>query len=77
MKGLETGKDKVKKICDVLKRETLEPARQEADEIIASARRHADEILADAHKESKRMVEDALGEIEKQKGIFQSSITQA
>jgi V/A-type H+/Na+-transporting ATPase subunit E len=76
MKGLETGKDKVKKICDVLKRETLEPAKHEAEEIIASARRHADEIIADAYKECKRMIEDATIENEKQKTIFQASITQ-
>lgn len=77
MKGLETGKDKVKKICDVLKRETLEPAQHEADEIVASARRHADEILADAHQEAKKLVEDAFAEIEKQKAIFQASMGQA
>ncbi len=77
MKGLETGKDKVKKICDILKRETLEPAKHEADEIIASARQHADEIMADAHTESKKIIEDAFIEIEKQKTIFQASITQA
>jgi V/A-type H+/Na+-transporting ATPase subunit E len=77
MKGLETGKDKVKKICDVLKRETLEPAKHEAEEIVAAARRHADEILADAHKESKKMVENAHLQIEKQKLIFQASMTQA
>jgi V/A-type H+-transporting ATPase subunit E len=77
MKGLETGKDKVKKICDVLKRETLEPAKHEAEGIIASARRRADEILADAHKESKKMIDDAFGEIEKQKVIFQASVAQA
>jgi V/A-type H+-transporting ATPase subunit E len=77
MKGLETGKDKVKKICDVLKRETLEPAKHQADEIIASAQRQADEILADAHKEAKKMVDDAHVEIEKQKSIFQASLAQA
>lgn len=77
MKGLETGKDKVKKICDVLKRETLDPAKREAEEIIASARRKAEEILADAHLEAKKMVDDATIEIEKQKGIFQASLAQA
>jgi V/A-type H+-transporting ATPase subunit E len=77
MKGLETGKDKVKKICDLLKRETLEPAKHEADEIVASARRKADEILADAHKEAKKMVDDTHVEIEKQKSIFQASLAQA
>jgi len=77
MKGLETGKDKVKKICDVLKRETLDPAKREAEEIIASARRKAEEILADAHLEAKKMVDDATIEIEKQKAIFQASLAQA
>ncbi len=77
MKGLETGKDKVKKICDVLKRETLEPAKHEAEGIVASARRKADEILADAHREAKKMVDDAFVEIEKQKTIFQASVSQA
>jgi V/A-type H+-transporting ATPase subunit E len=77
MKGLETGKDKVKKICDVLRRETLEPAKHEADEIITSARRHADEILADAHKEAKKMIDDAYVAIEKQKSVFQASLAQA
>lgn len=77
MKGLETGKDKVKKICDVLKRETLEPAKLEAETIVMSARHEADEILADAHQAAKKMIEDALIENEKQKAIFQTSLTQA
>jgi V/A-type H+-transporting ATPase subunit E len=77
MKGLETGKDKVKKICDVLKRETLEPAKQAAEEIVTSARRKADEILADADREAKKMVDDATLEVEKQRAIFQASLAQA
>lgn len=77
MKGLETGKDKVKKICDILKRETLEPAKLEAETIVISARHEADEILADAHQTAKKMIEDALIENEKQKAIFQTSLTQA
>lgn len=77
MKGLESGKDKVKKICDALKRETLEPAEREAEEIVAAAKRQADEILADAHTQAKKMVEDAFIESEKQKAIFQASLAQA
>jgi V/A-type H+/Na+-transporting ATPase subunit E len=77
MKGLETGKDKVKKICDALKRETLEPAQQEAEAIIAAARQEADEILANAHASSKKMIEYAHLEIEKLKSIFQASLAQA
>ncbi len=77
MKGLDSGKDKVKKICDVLRRETLEPAEREAQELVSAARRQADEILADAHMQAKKMVDDALIETEKQKAIFQASLAQA
>jgi V/A-type H+-transporting ATPase subunit E len=77
MKGLETGKDKVKKICEVLKRETLEPARHEADALIEAAKRHADEILADAKDAAEMMLENTRREIERQKLIFQASLSQA
>jgi V/A-type H+/Na+-transporting ATPase subunit E len=77
MKGLETGEDKVKKICEVLKRETLDPAEQEAEELIATAHREADAILADAHASAKKMADDAHFEIEKQKTIFKASLSQA
>jgi len=77
MKGLESGKDKVRKICDVLKRETLEPAKQEAEEIVAIARRAGDEILADAQAVAEKMIEEARQEIEKHKAIFKASLAQA
>lgn len=77
MKGLEAGKDKVKKICDVLRKETLEPAKHEAEEVVSAARRQADEILADAEDRAEKMFENARLEIERQKAIFQASLTQA
>jgi V/A-type H+-transporting ATPase subunit E len=77
MKGLETGKDKVKKICDVLRRETLEPAQGEAEEIIRMAKEQAEEIIASARREITKMNDEARQEIERQKNIFQSSINQA
>ena len=77
MKGIETGKDKVKKICEVLKRETLEPAKKEAAEIIQEAEIEAAMIVKAARHESERMIEEARQEIERQKNIFQSSLNQA
>lgn len=77
MKGIETGKDKVKKICDALRRETLEPAMHEAEEIIRSAKESAQGILESAHKQAAEVKAQALGEIERQKNVFQSSLTQA
>lgn len=52
MKSLETGKDKIQKICDALKKETLEPAKQEAREVIENARLQAAEIVTAAKKEA-------------------------
>jgi V/A-type H+-transporting ATPase subunit E len=77
MKGLETGKDKVKKICEALKKETLEPARQEADEMKAAAKREADAIIARAKDSAEEMLESARREIERQKQAFQASLSQA
>lgn len=77
MKETETGKDKVKKICDILRRETLEPAKNKAEEIIRSAHEQADEIIAAAHQDAAKINEEALQEIERQKNVFQSSMNQA
>ena len=77
MKGIETGKDKVKKICDILRRETLEPAKNEAEEIIRSAKERAEEIIASAQAQVERLNVDAGLEIERQKNVFQSSLAQA
>lgn len=76
MKGTESGKDKVKKICDVLRRETLEPAKEEAGEIVAAATRRADELIAEARKKIEQMQIEAQLEIDRQKKIFESSVQQ-
>jgi|ERR1700722_1963723 len=77
MKGTETGKDKVKKICDILRRETLEPAENEADQVIRSAKEKAEQIIEAAHRESEKVHLEAKQEIERQKNVFHSSLTQA
>lgn len=77
MKGTETGKDKVKKICDILRRETLEPAKVEADEILRNAKEQAEEMIATARALIEKMNEEARQEIERQKNIVQSSLQQA
>jgi V/A-type H+/Na+-transporting ATPase subunit E len=77
MKGIESGKDKVKKICEVLRRETLEPAKREAEQTIEQAQLQAERLILDAKKEAERIHQDALKEIEKEKNVFQSSLNQA
>lgn len=77
MKGRETGKDKVKKICDVLRRETLDPAMKEAEQIVRSAKEQAERIVAAGHKEAEKLKDEARQDIERQKNVFQSSLNQA
>ena len=77
MKSVDTGKDKVKKICEVLKKETLDPAKKEADRIIAAARAEAEKIVENAKREGKRSIEDAKKKIEEEKSVFQASLNLA
>ncbi len=74
---METGKDKVKKICDVLRRETLEPAKKQAEEMISTARQDAEKIIDEARLIVQRIEYEAKQEIERQKTVFQSSLSQA
>lgn len=77
MKGIDTGKDKVKKICDVLKRETLEPAKKEAEQIIQEAHDKSRQIVQSAKEEAAKLIEASKKEIEKDRNVFQSSLNQA
>jgi V/A-type H+-transporting ATPase subunit E len=74
MKGLETGKDKIQKICDVLRKDTLEPAKQEAREIVENAHLQASEIVEGAKQSAKAMLLNAQKEIEEKKEVFHSSL---
>ena len=77
MQRLDSGKDKVKKICEVLRKETLEPAIKEAEEIIESARLEAEKILDKAKKKAVKSKEDAEVEIHRKQEVFQASLSQA
>lgn len=77
MKEIDTGREKVKKICDVLRRETLEPAKEEADEIMHQAKIQAAEIVKYAKEEAEKSKAAALEEIEKQRIVFTTSLHQA
>ncbi len=77
MKGIETGKDKVKKICDVLKKETLEPAEKEAAAILERAHEKAQKMLSDAKKEVEKIHLETRTYEADQRTIFQASLNQA
>lgn len=77
MKGTETGKDKIKRICEVLRKETLEPAKAEGEEIIKTALLEAENIISEARHKAEEMLILAAAEIEKKNNVFQSSLQQA
>lgn len=77
MKSVDTGKEKVKKICEVLRKETLDPAKKEGDQIIAKARADAEKILEDAWRDANRIHEEAKKKIEEERNVFQASMNLA
>jgi V/A-type H+/Na+-transporting ATPase subunit E len=77
MENLDTGKDKIKKICEILKSETLEPAKEEAQKIVDAAEQEARGIIRDAESKAETILQNAKSKIAKEREIFESSIKQA
>lgn len=77
MKTLDRGQDKIQKISDELRRETLEPAKKEAERLIAEAKTRAEQIISDSEKQAKKIIEEARTAIEQERNVFQSSLVQA
>ncbi len=77
MKTLEQGPDKIQKICEVLKQESVEPAKREAENILAEAKARASEIVKNAEMEAKKLHEETRRAIEQERSVFQSTLKQA
>ncbi len=76
MNSSESGKDKIKKICEILEKETLEPARNEAQRLIQDAKAKADEILVQAQQEAQQLLQTAQKQIERNQTLFHASLKQ-
>lgn len=74
MKSLESGKNKMQKICDALRKETIEPAKQEAKEIIENAHLQAAEIVNEAKERVQGLLQNTVSEIEQKKKAFESTL---
>jgi len=77
MKTLDKGQDKIQKICDALRSEALQPAREQADQILEEAHRQAEQLIAEAKEASAKMMADAHQAIVQQRNVFSSSLEQA
>jgi len=74
MSKLATGKDKIQEICDSIRKETIEPLKQEGREIIEKAHLQAAEIVAQAKKEVEQRRAEAEEEIQEKQRLFHSSL---
>ena len=77
MRSLEKGQDKIQKICDKLRHQTLEPAEKEALQIVDNASKKAEEMIADAERRAEQMIKQARGQIEQERNVFYSALQQA
>lgn len=77
MKELESGKDKIKKICDIIKNETLEPAQKEAERIVQEAEEQARNIVKKAERDAADIIKKAQANNVTEKALLQKQIAQA
>lgn len=74
---LEKAHDRIQVICDKIKTGTLQPAKEQALEIIEEAKKEADRIRDEARKESKKLQEEQKVTLESERRLFTSSLEQA
>lgn len=77
MRSLEKGQDKIQKICDKLRHETIEPAKEEAHQLLVEARKKAEAIKSEAEHHAEQLIKQARGQIEQERNVFHSSLQQA
>src|SRR5262245_46562125 len=77
MRPLDKGEDKVQKICEALRRETLEPAQRQAATLLAEAEKERERILHDADAEAKQILAKARAQMDQEQALFQTSLHQA
>lgn len=71
------GKQKVQKICDEIRKNTLEPALHEAHEIEIHAKKRAEDILLEAERKKEKILADVEQEIAKKQNIFENVLESA
>lgn len=76
-KTLERADTRIQKICDALRHETLEPAKEEAARIIEAARKQAADIVKEGEKHAESLLAISRKTIEKERNVFNSTLEQA
>lgn len=74
MDTLEKGKNKLGQICDILRKETLEPAQNEAQRIIEEAKQEAQKIIEKSKLDAQALIDSAKQKIDQEKKLFETSM---
>lgn len=77
MKTIDSAPDKIKKICAVLREETLQPAMKEAEAILQAAEERASKIIEEAKLMASNIQKAAKEAIEKEQLLFNANLQQA
>lgn len=72
-----TGDERLAAICQMIRNETLDPAKEEAEEIKHAAERDAARIRAEAKQHAERMLHDARTLLREEREAFDASLEQA
>lgn len=76
-KHLDTGQEKIQKICDLLTKETIDPAKQQAYEIVENAHLEAKKIIEKANKEKEKIINEVKRKEEENKKVVEASLNLA
>lgn len=72
-----TGDERLAAICQMIRNDTLDPAKEEAENITHAAERDAARIRAEAKQQAERMLQDARTLIREEREMFDASLDQA
>ncbi len=75
MELLDSGEDKVKKICEAIRSQTLDPAKQEAKDIVQKAIEEAEKIVKRAHEEAHHILQENEKKIQQEKNVLRSALS--
>ncbi len=74
MTQIDTGNEKVKKICDLIKTQTLDPAKDEAKRIVEHAKKDAEKIISEAEDKAHKILDQVQNECESKRKLLESSL---
>jgi V/A-type H+-transporting ATPase subunit E len=72
-----TGDERLAAICQMIRNETLDPAKEEAEHIRHAAEREAAHTRSEAKRQAEQILHDARAQVKKEREAFDASLDQA